>query len=209
MSLKLSVDVRALDALVRDLKDADKVLGRAQYRAVNQVASKAYTRSRREIASRVNLKQDYIKGRMSLVKATQDRAVAIIRARIRATRLATYAAKQLTAAAPRARGDALRGIPAGRKQSGVQVGVKKGSRKTLRGAFLLPLRAGKLDGGNGMGVFTRTGRGRNAIKHAYGPSVDQVFRGVIRDIEKDIGAELSEVILKKTEYEVRKALKLL
>ena len=66
-----------------------------------------------------------------------------------------------------------------------------------------------LCGGNGLGVFTRTGRGRNAIKHAYGPSVDQVFRGVIRDIESEIGLDLREAILKQTEYEVRKALKLL
>lgn len=233
MKSAFTISADALGQLAKDLNLGAEVLQRAEYRAINKVANKAMTTSRRKIVSAVNLTQKYVKERMSLSPATKDRAVAVIMARPRHTRLATYAAKQITASAPRARGDSLRGIPAGRKQAGVSVSVKRGGgRKKLRGAFMIPLRAGTRDGGNGMGIFIRTGSKRNMrsvvkqeiytgrgsrksgavesgdIRHLYGPSVYQVFRGVIPEITPGIADDLEKAVADQTEYEIRKALKL-
>lgn len=215
--------------LVKDLNNAAEILGRAEYRAINKVAAKAMTRSRREIVSQVNLTDSYVRERMTLTQARSDSPVAIISARVRPTTLSTYGAKVVTAPAPNAKGDARRLIPAGRKGVGVTVAVKKGgTRKLIRGAFVMPLKAGAVAANNGMGVFVRSGsRGEaqakqaglrtgkagggvvaGGLKHLYGPSVDQVFRGVISDIEKDVAADLEKTVADQTEFEVRKALKL-
>lgn len=198
--------VTAILDLAKDLKNAAQVLQRAEYRAINKVASKAVTRSRREIVSRVNLTQTYVRERMELRPATPRRPEAFVVARVRHTRLATYGAKQVTVAAKRAKGDKLRGIGAGRKQAGVMVGVTraKGKRR-MPGAFLVPLRAGKAGGLNGMGVFIREGK---RIRHLYGPSVDQVFRGILPALQQQVADDLEKAVLEQTEYEVRKALKL-
>lgn len=235
MSSLIKVDASQLETMARRFGLAGEQVARVQVRGINRVAEKANTRSRREIVSQVALTDTYVRDRMSLSKATEGRPVAIISARRRATTLATYGARQLTAAAKRAKGDARRGIAAGRKQSGISVIVGRSTgRKKMAGAFLIPLRAGRENGGNGMGVFIRTGAighaeaitavqvyvgkhrwkktrahaGRGgALRHLYGPSVDQVFRGVIDDIVPDISAELETEMARLAVLEIKKAIK--
>lgn len=231
MSFKIST--RDLERMLGGLENSADVVSRSNYRAINKVANKTFTRSRRDVVSKVTLTQSYVRERMDMVPATAAKPTAIISARRRPTRLATYGARQLVRRANQKRitksgggmrggrgarglwgtqagtGDRLRGIPAGSVQAGASVKVKRsGNRKRMPGAFFLPLRrgAGKL-GGNGMGVFIRTGKGKADIKHLYGPSVDQIFRGFIKDKEAEIAQELREAIAKQTEYEVRKAVK--
>lgn len=130
---------------------------RAQFRSLNTVAERLSVQARRDIGAEMNLTATYIREQMKLLKAARGKMVAVIKVRRRPVRLARYGAKQLTRSAPRAKGDPRRGIAARRKQAGVSVAVKRGGRKALRGAFMLPLRAGRADGGNGMGVFIREG----------------------------------------------------
>lgn len=207
MSSLIKVDTSQLETLARRFGLAGEQVARVQSRAINRVAEKAYTRSRRAIVSQVALTDTYVRDRMSLSKATESRPVAIISARRRATTLATYGARQITASAKRAKGDPRRGISAGRKQAGISVlvGRAKG-RKKMSSAFFMPLRAGKEAGGNGMGVFVREGRNGEPI-HLYGPSVDQVFRGVIDDIVPDVIAELETEMTRLAVLEVKKAIK--
>ena len=204
MSSLIKVDTAQLEALARRFGLAGEQVAKVQSRAINRVAEKANTRSRRAIVSQVALTDNYVRDRMSLSKATESRPVAVIAARRRATTLATYGAKQITASARRAKGDARRGIAAGRKQAGISVlvGRAKG-RKKMAGAFFMPLRAGNEAGGNGMGVFIRQG---GTIVHKYGPSVDQVFRGVINDIVPDVTAELEIEMTRLAVLEVKKAI---
>lgn len=193
--------IRAAGKRIRSLPDAQ---ARAAFRAVNSVTAKVTTMARRDIASEINLPQSYIAEQMRVAKATPAVPVAVIRMRMRAVRLARFAAAQITKAAPRAKGDARRGITKGRKQAGVTVKVaRKGGRKTMRGAFLMPLRAGKTDGGNGMGVFVRTGRGRDAIKHRYGPSPDQLFRRWRTQAAPDIQRMLLKAYQSQLRYELK------
>jgi Prophage minor tail protein Z (GPZ) len=247
MTVLLKVDASEIEALAKDIGVAAAVIERTLYRAINTVAGKAMTRTRREIVSQVNLTQTYVRERIALRKANKGDMTAVVAARKRATRLATYGARQRMKAvkAPKSlssearakymaklTGDKLRGIPAGKKQAGVSVSVKRGgSRKLMAGGFMVPLRAGNVAGGNAMGVFIRTGGARNArdlisqeistskgskrpravesgnARHLYGPSVDQVMKSVINDISPDVSAELEAAIRRQAQYEFEKALK--
>lgn len=209
-----------LDEVAREIGIASAVVTRSIYRAINAVAAKTLTRSRRLIVDQVNLGHAYVRERMSLRRANPGQLSATISARTRSTRLATYGARQVTKKAPKpvkgsrrfgvqsGSGDSMRGIPKGSVPHGIRVGVKRGgARKRMPGAFFMPLLAGKVAAGNGMGVFIRTGSGKKDIKHLYGPSVDQLFNGVIRDIEDDVQDELNAAVLRQARYEFGKALK--
>ena len=191
--------------MISGMKSLADVLESKQYQIVNTVARKTMTDTRREIRAEVNLTDRYIRDRMDLVPASSGRAVAYVIARARATRLATYGARQLTRAAKRAKGDPLRGIGSGRKQAGISVAVDgMGARKPMPGAFLIPLRAGKEPSSNGMGVFIRVGPGKKDIKHEYGPSVNQLFRWNLRVSEQKISAALDAETQRVLEYELKR-----
>ena len=202
------VNKEIIDRVSGNIGLSAKAVTRATYRAINGVAAKAFTRSRREIGKPVNLSASYIRERMSLSKANSSHLVASIKARQRPTRLATFAAKQLSRRANSSNGDALRNIQKGRRQAGISVAVKRGGgRKKMPGAFFVPLRSGKVAAVNGMGVFIRTGSGKKDIKHLYGPSVDQLFRGVIDDVAPDVQAELEAELIRQANYEFSKVTK--
>ena len=74
------------------------------------------------------------------------------------------------------------------------------------GQWLKANNVGKAEGGNGMGVFIRTGTGKRDIKHLYGLSVDQVFNSVSDTIAPDVEAELEAALLRQARYEFAKAL---
>ena len=138
--------------------------------AINRTAVEMRTAATAEMEGRVNLPPSYVRGKLRIVRATVSFPAGAIAIRRRAVRLARFGAQQLSAPAPRAKGDRLRGIRKGQKQAGVSVQVSKG-RKVKRSAFMLPLL-----NGNGMGVFVRTGPARKDVEHLYGPSPDQLFR---------------------------------
>jgi len=184
------------------LRSIPAAIARARVRALNKVAATTRTEASRRIRQSVRLSASYINrpGVLTVIRAKADGNEAIIRARKRPTRLATYGAKQLTRAAPRAKGDALRGIPAGRRQAGVSVNVT-GTRKRMPGAFLIPLK-----NGNGMGVFTRTGPARNQVEHHYSLSVDQIFKKIRPDLSVIAASKLRDVMQTQLAYELGRAL---
>lgn len=211
---------------------------RAGYRAVNAVAEKVKTQAVRDIVGQLNLSHSYVSGLAGIIKASPGdeyrsaSSIAYVRMRMRAIRLARFDARIVTADAPRAKGDYLRNIGAGRKAVGVSVKVtRRGQRKTMPGAFLLPLRAGKIDGGNGMGVFVRRGSRAHAaalnmdfsdidnprrprystrrreyagqLVHLYGPSPDQIFRRWRAEYAPDILRMLVKAYDSQLRYELR------
>lgn len=161
---------------------------KATAHAINYAAKRVRTEGSKRIRAQVNLPAKYVNENLAVRRfATPDKPEAIISGRVRATRLARYNAKGLTAHAPYGRkGDALRGIPAGRKHAGVSVRVKKGAAKKMRKGILIPLQRGRRgakenawidEGGDKLfGIFIRTGKGKKDLKHLYGPSVDQLWR---------------------------------
>ncbi|NMG46747.1 hypothetical protein GO613_01310 [Azoarcus communis] len=148
---------------------------RAAVAAVNRTVVEIRDTATRDMQGRVNLPADYIRGKLRVVRATADRPTGVVAIQRRAIRLARFGAQQLSIASPRAKGDKLRGIAKGLKQHGISVQVKV-ARKRLKRAFFLPLMAGTERGGNGMGIFIRTGPGPKDIEHLWGVSPDQLFR---------------------------------
>ena len=224
MSRIVVVNKELLEQVARELGLGADVVEKTAYRAVNAVAAKNMTRSRREITAIVNLTPAYVRERMALRKANAGARVAVIAARRRPTTLKTYGARQVTRKDRGAKrgtghnggklwgihagsGDPSRNIAAGSVPAGITVKeLRRSPRQKLPGAFFMPLRAGKAEGGNGMGVFIRTGTGKRDLKHLYGLSVDQVFRNVIDAIAPDVETELEEALLRQARYEFAKAL---
>lgn len=194
------IDARQITRATGFLRGTVRAVEKAQMRAVNRVASKTRTAASKAIRQQVRLPASYVNQNLTVTrKATINQPEAVISGRKRPTRLARYGAKQMTKAAKGAAGDMTRGIAPGRKQAGVSVAVKKGgSRKKMRKAFLIPLQ-----GSGEMGVFVRTGPGKKDIRHLYGPSVDQVFRGIRTELQPEIRRNLVSEYKAQLAYALR------
>ena len=107
---------------------------------------------------------------------------------------------------PGGKGNRALGIPAGQKQRGVTVEVIRGQRNAgfVPGGFLLPLRRGNQDGGNGFGVFARTKGGQ--LRHRYGPSVYQLFAYQADRILADVADDLENTLVEQVDAALQKAL---
>jgi len=216
MRVKVS-GIAELRRFARDISRFPEVAADAAADAANEVAVEVMNEAISDIDKRYNLPANYVKDRFKLLRATAT-LDAVVGARIRWTTLARYEAKQLTVPAPRAKGDPRRGIPAGQKQAGVSFKVlRQGKQWNIRRAFLVPLRAGKLDGGNGMGIFWRDDRDISqierglveeevnfhrggwrgkTIKHLYGISVHQAYQYWLQENLPDIQSSFAEAFSK-------------
>lgn len=202
--MSYEIDASQIGAGRKFLRGMKRAAENAQYRAVNRVASKTRTAASKRIRQDVRLKAGYVNQNLKVAKkARREDPTAVIRARRRPTRLARYGAKQLTKRAPEAQGDPLRGIASGRKAAGVAVNVDRSTgRSKMPGAFLIPLQTAGV-----MGLFIRTGAGRDDIKHLYGPSVDQVFRSVLPEIQGGVSQNLETEYRRQLAFAVRKEAK--
>lgn len=194
--------IEQIRAMARGVRGTPEQISRASVRAANVVMDKASTQFRRDFVARYNLPASYVASLVDKSPATPGKPQAALKVRVRPIRQARYDARQMTAAALRSAGDAGRGIPAGRKAAGVSVRIlRTGSRVVEKGAFLLPLRAGAVDGGNGWGVFVRTGPGPKDIKHLYSISPAQLFKGWRGRNAVALRQMLSEAFRSQLKYE--------
>ncbi|MDQ7990177.1 MAG: hypothetical protein REI09_11145 [Candidatus Dactylopiibacterium sp.] len=191
----MRIDLRGaegLDEIKRLLRRAPDLTARAGATVVGRVAKDVEATASKYIADRYNLEAAYVKGRFRLTVQAGS-PIAYVSARRRATRLARFDARQLTTAAKsgrRAKGDRLRKISPGTKQAGVSWKVMRNAARTKsRKHFLIPLRAGKVDGGNGMGVFFRYG---TQIEQEYGPSIHGAFSWWAKEQRPRIGTRLAQ-----------------
>lgn len=191
--MTLVIDKRDMAKARKSVSATVKALDVALMRAVNRVADSQRTAASKAIRDQVKLPAAYVNQNLKVTqRATRNRLEAVISGRKQPTRLARYGAKALPSRT---------GRPAG-----VSVHVhSRGGRKKMRKGFLLPLK----DSG-GYGVFVRTGpegkRTRNArrdwstVKHLYGPSVDQVFRGVREEARPQIRKALRSEFRRQLDY---------
>ncbi|XZG69242.1 phage tail protein [Chitinibacteraceae bacterium HSL-7] len=195
--LQLDAGAAQLAAASLRLQGMPDALRGAGIRAVNAVLPELLPEAREQIGATVRLRDGYVRERTTLVLAAQSSGgIGYLIARERATRLTTYQSRQVTTAAPKARGDRLRGIARGQKQAGVAVAVLRDEAPSAGAGrwFLVPLKRGRVARGNGFGVFERTGRGRNAIRHLYGPSVATVFRWVLPEVTEVANRMLADAL---------------
>ncbi len=207
----LKVDISRLELLEKDLgRVSGEAIGASVVVALNHVADTSYDLARGKMNATINLSDDYLRRKMTVVHATNQKPVATITAsgsRENMTPLGRYNAKPIYAPAKSRRARPKTGalaIPAGMRQAGVSVEVKRGAPNTgFTTGFLLPLKRGTQDGGNGVGVFTRRG---GKLQHHYGPAVYQLFKTQIPNIEGEIGDDLEEQLMVGLQKEIEKVL---
>lgn len=213
-AFRVEVDASTLESIADKLAMLDGGrLNIAAVNSVNAVGHRYFDETREKTFARYNLSQAYIDDRMVFMPAmVGDKAESRVIARYRHTRLATYGGRQESTAVnwsnarieamghkfsawpgwTRRTGDKSRGIVADEKAAGVSVEITRGRRKTIKGAFLIPLRSG-----NGFGVFTRAGKGQRPV-HRYSLSVYQIFRAQNRasaeDLQRDLRSELERQV---------------
>ena len=147
--------------------------------AINQVSERdGLALIKQDMQMQVDFPAGYLNTHLTVARrAAKGRLEAVIRGRDRATSLARFAQGQNL------------GNSKGRP---LFVTVRKGQQKTLKNAFLIKLR----NGNTGLAVRLRNG---DSLRHSgaavklannlyllYGPSVDQVFRGVAEDRSGEI-----------------------
>jgi hypothetical protein len=166
-----------LSSFFKSLPDlAEQAMGTA----INQVVERdGLAMLKRDMRDQVDFPAGYLEGdRLRVVRrAGKGSLEAIVRGRDRATSLARFARGQ---------------NPGNTRGRGVRVAVRRGQSKTLKSAFMVNLR----NGNTGLAVRLKSGQSLNnsqgAVKLAnnvyllYGPSVDQVFKGVAEDRSGDI-----------------------
>lgn len=192
----ISVETGELVELTQDLEGFDAAVERAEYRAINKVTDKAFTRSKRAIAEIDRLTVSYIAERMDKNYARPGKLEATITGTDLPRPLVDYGAKPVLASAPKAKGNRAVGIPAGKKQVGVRVGVKVASAMSvIKNGYIGATRKGNL------GVFTRDSG--EAPRFRYGPSLDQTFALVIADAEAPVADELEKTFDEQLKYELK------
>lgn len=177
-----------------DFDESDKRIAAAARMAINRTAQRGRTAAAREMRAQVNFPASYLtgaNGRLNVVQqATNENLIAVIRGRHRPTSLARFARETNPAQA--------------RKRGGVNVDVKPGAAKFMKGAFLVHLRAGaaktdtqfnlglaiRLKPGDSLRNSTAAVRLEDNVYLLYGPSVDQVFRTVRDDIQPGLASFL-------------------
>lgn len=206
MPRDFSVTIDGVEGVVESLGIIPERSTLAAKRAINKTASKARTLGVKEIRDNVALKAKYVRDRIRIREATVEHLEATVSARKRPSLLSRYGAKQLTQKAQRAKGDPSRGIPAGRKQAGVSVRVKSGGRrKKMRGAFLIKLKAGKVNQAGAIGLAIRTGNGKDDYEVKYGPSIDQAWRFAIPKVREGLKGVFRQNMEHELSYELRRS----
>lgn len=162
-----------------DFNDLDEKILTAARRAVNKTTERTKTAAARQMRNEINFPARWLSGsdgKLRIAKRASGRDLeGVIKGRDRPTSLARFAASGRAG------------------QAGVSVNVTPGKSKFLKRAFLIKLRAGSTlsETQFNMGLAVRTkspmrkSRGAKKIGKdlylLYGPSVDQVFRGVAAD----------------------------
>lgn len=208
----LKFDIRQAEALAQRLTRASgEEIGEASVAALNEVVDRTFDLARDRMTEGINLDDPYVRRRMSVKHATPGRPEASITARggrNDTTVLGRFDAKPVIVPNARAGGKGNRalGIPSGQKQAGVTVEVVRGQRNDgfVPRGFLLPLRRGTEDGGNGVGVFARGKDGK--LRHRYGPSVYQLFAFQTERILNDVTDDLENTLVEKVDEAMEKAL---
>jgi len=179
MAYALHFDADALTARGIALGElTGEAIGKAIVTSLNEVVGEAYDLSRKRMIDGINLTDAYLRRKMVVTPATSGKPVASVLAEGNETLLRNFGANLLLV--PRIttkpnRNHGKIGIPQGMKQYGTSVAVTKAGRERFPKTFMLPLKAGKVEGGNGLAVFTRA-PGAEKPRVMLGPAVYQLFK---------------------------------
>lgn len=189
--MSVGIEVHALADVARYFEELPDIAEQAAVLAINDVTEREGLNAiRHEMRGQIDFPKGYLEGeRLRVVRrASKGSLEAVIRGRDRATSLARFARGQ---------------NPSNTRGRGVRVTVKPGQTRTLKNAFMVKLRNANI----GLAVRLKPGEtlenSDKAVMLAdnvyllYGPSVDQVFRGVAEDMTPDIANKLSRQFLRQ------------
>jgi len=182
--MKAQVDVTPL---VRIAERLNRQIGASQLASnLTEAGASARVVFTRQWSDEVNLPLAYIESLYTVRPASPSRLVAEVMGQRRDVQLRQYGAQREFG------GDG--------KAAGVSVAVTPGGgRKTIRKAFFLPLKRGRVSGGNGEGVFVRIGP---KLKLLYGPAPYQAFGRLAPEaieaaetsLLQTVGADLQRIV---------------
>lgn len=187
----------AVDGLseLDDISELAPKIARYAQMAINTTARDRRSDSAKEVRQQINFPARYLSGangRLTVSqKASPRRLEAAITGRDRPTSLARFANSRDPAAS--------------RRNGGVSVTVAPGDTKFMRGAFLMNLRGGnlglalRLKPGETIRNKTQVRRVSKGLYLLYGPSVNQVFRGVAEDGAPETADKLQREFLRLLE----------
>lgn len=155
---------------LHDLESLDKDTTLNIVRSLNTTVTRFRKQSADDMRQEVAFSASYLRNKLTVTKkATQSSLEAVISGRDRPTSLARFVTRGKV------------------RQPGVTVDVEPGKPKELEGAFLIELK----NGNRGLAVRLKAGQSirnsraakklSNNVYLLYGPSVDQVFKGVAGD----------------------------
>lgn len=210
----LKVDVSKVEGLAEDLAklSAGQIVG-AIVESLNQQTRYTYDFTTRRMVSQVNLDAAYIQQHIGVKYASTQKLEASITAygdNAFETPLSRYPNQLILAPRkttghrknPRRPYTGVLKLPEGMKQKAVQVNVsKEGGGATLLYAFMQPLLAGRVAGGNGLGIFARDRSGKKI--HRYGPAVYQMFKIMLPTMLDDVADQLSEKMLDNVQKSIQ------
>lgn len=188
--MSVSINAVALDKLQGFFEALPDIAQKAMSMAINQVADRdGLALLKSDMRDQVNFTKDYVDGHLRVVRrASRSSLEAVIRGRDRPTSLARFARGQ---------------TPASTRRTGVRVTVRGSKTEKLKKAFLVNLR----NGNTGLAVRIKEGESLrnsgaavkldNNLYLLYGPSVDQVFRGVAKDNSAAIGQLVTKQFLRQ------------
>lgn len=188
--MSVYVQARGIRELERFFADLEPIAEQAMAITINSVAARQVLPEVRDrVSSQVNYPTGYVQSRIRLSsKATRARLRATISGRDRATSLARFAPGQTAQTS---------------KNRGVVVEVKKGNRQLLRKGFIINLRNGnrglavRVGNGETLSNSQRAVRLENNVYLLYGPSVDQVARGVYDEVTPFIEDQIVREFLRQ------------
>jgi hypothetical protein len=200
--MKVDIDSRDLQTFKALFARLPEIADHAAQLAINDTARFARREGVRHVMEEVNYKKSYLggeDGRLGVTRfATRGKLEAVVSGRDRATSLARFAVSPVRFG----------------RQKGIKVEVSaRHGAETLKRAFYMRLRRGKsFDPENAnVGLAVRLGKGETlsnsraaldiggGVYLLYGPSVDQVFKGVAADIVDDVSDHLEEQFIRQFE----------
>lgn len=197
--MTVSIFADAFESTSAFFKSLPDIAEQAMGTAINQVADRdGLALLKSNMRDQVDFPPGYLEnGRLKVVRrAAKGSLEAVIRGRDRATSLARFARGQ---------------NPGNTRGRAVRVTVRGGRTQTLKGtehgrAFLVTLRNGNM----GLAIRLKDGESpkftQGAVKLAnnvyllYGPSVDQVFRGVAEDRAGDISNMVTKQFFRQFDW---------
>jgi hypothetical protein len=195
--MSVSIIADALKDVQSYFEALPEIATKSMVLAINDSARDSEVTLRRQMQKEVNFPQGYLRGKRFGVasKANRGNLEALIRGRDRATSLARFVEN---ATSPESgKGKVLRV----RVSPGKTINLKRGSGDPS--AFLVKLK----NGNTGLAIRLKKGEKlsnsvgakelANNVFLLYGPSVDQVFRGVADDQTDDIQAMVTQKFLRQ------------